>query len=434
MPPARFGPGSTWGKRIDARIPIFPAMSTSRDSALPGRPRRGALVTLTVAQALGLSAAPLVVMVGGVIGRELAPSPSLSTLPLATMVSGTALMSAPAALLMQRIGRRLGFAGGALFAGIGSLLAALAIETGDFKLFSMATLLIGAHLAFVMQYRFAAAEAAGPERAAQGIALVLAGGIVAGVLGPELGRRGRDLLETAWTGSFVALAVVSGLLLPVVLIGLRHDGHRSSAVRRRQDRHPRGSLLRHPAFLFAVAAGITAYAVMTLVMTATPLAMHGAGFDVDASARVIQAHVVAMYAPSLIAGILVARFGIGRLMAAGVIAMAGCTAIGFSGRGLSAWVTALALLGAGWNVLFLGGTVALARAFPGDDRYRAQAANDLLVFGTQAMASLSAGAVLSAGGWRAINGLALVPLVCMTAILAGRAIRAREPGRAGEAS
>lgn len=389
-----------------------------------GGARRRTLGTLAVAQALGLSGAPLVVMVAGVVGRELAPAPSLATLPLAAMVVGTALASGPAALLMQRVGRRRGFALGAAAALAAGIAGAAAVAAGSFAALCSATLLVGVGLAFVMQYRFAAAEAAGPEGAARAVGLVLTGGIVAGLIGPEVGRLGRDLLATPYAGSFLGLACVYAVLIVVLLLGLPRGAPPPVAVRPAAAGR-RTALLRRPAFLYAAAAATTAYAVMTLVMTATPLAMHGVGFDVDATAIVIQAHVVAMYAPSLVAGALVARLGLGRLMAAGIAAMAACLALGLGGHGLAAWVGALVLLGAGWNALFLGGTVALARAFPGEERFQAQAVNDVLVFGTQAAASLGAGLILAAGGWRGVTVAAFLPLVAMSLLLAARGLEAR---------
>lgn len=379
-----------------------------------------ALSTLTVAQALGLAAAPLVVMVAGVVGRELAPFASLATLPLTTMVVGTALTSAPAALLMQRVGRRLGFAIGATVSVLGGLAGAAAIGAASFAGLCFATLLIGAHLAFVMQYRFAAAEAAGPAGAARAVALVLAGGVVAGLLGPELGRYGQHLLPAPWAGSFLLVAVTGAVLTAALLLGLGRD--MGSPVRTVSRGTPAFGLLRQRTFRLAVAAGITAYAGMSLIMTATPLEMHLAGFGVDESAIVLQAHVVAMYAPALAAGPLASRFGIGKLMVAGLVAMAMCAGLGLAGGDLGSWIAALVLLGVGWNLLFLGGTVALARGYPGEERFRAQALNDALIFGTQAVASLGAGAILASGGWRAVNAVALVPVLLMSALLAGHAV------------
>lgn len=383
-----------------------------------------AVGTLTAAQALGLSGAPLVVMVGSVVGQRLAPHPGLATLPLATMVVGTALGSAPAALSMQRLGRRRGFATGALLGAVASCLGAAAILAGSFAGFAVATLLIGANLSFVQQYRFAAAELGGPQAAGRAVSWVLAGGIVAGLLGPEIGRRARDIAAAPDAGPFFVLAGVYVVLALTLLTGLERDEARPAAGRSNaRDGHMRTAvLLRRPSFLLAVGAGVTAFAVMTLVMTATPLAMHGTGHDIDATALVIQAHVVAMYAPSVVSGALIARVGIPRLMAGGVVALTGCLALSAAGDGLGVWVGALVLLGLGWNMLFVAATVALAEAYPGPDRFHAQALNDGLVFTAQAVASLSAGLLLETGGWRAVSLVALVPLAAMAAVLAGRTL------------
>jgi len=404
--------------------------------------RRSALGTLVVSQALGLSGAPLVVMVGSIVGQELAPRSGLATLPLAMLIVGTALASSPVALVMRRVGRRLGFAGAGCVAIVATLTAALAIEVGSFVLFSLATLLLGSTLAAVQQYRFAAAELAGPEQAGRSVALVLAGGIAAGVLGPEIGRRAQDLTSTPWVGAFLVMSIVYGVLVGVLLIGLPSDHPPRDPRQADSPRSPSrfgslGALLtRHsprkgdggaherslatPRFLVAVAAGVTAYSVMALAMTAAPLAMHRAGYDVDATALVIQAHMLGMYAPSLVSGLLVARLGLGRLMASGLVALGASLAYGTLGTGLGAWIASLVLLGLGWNLLFLGGTVALASAFPGADRFRAQALNDTLVFGARAMASLGAGVVLAAGGWHAVQIVGVAPVLLMGLLLALR--------------
>jgi len=417
------------------------------------RPRgRLTLGTLFTGQALGLSGAPLVVMVGSIVGQDLAPRSGLATLPLATMVVGTAAAAGPVALLMQRVGRRLGFSAGGGVAIMGAALAAWAVEAGSFTLFSLATLLLGASSAAVQQYRFAAAEVGGPDGSGRAVALVLTGGIVAGVLGPEIGRRARDLTATPWVGSFLTLSVVYLALVGILLLGLPDDrpasGERSSrgtdsgpsralrgpsvALRSTPEdgAAPRPRPLATPSFLVAVAAGVTAYSVMSLAMTAAPLAMHGVGHGVDATAIAIQAHVIAMSAPSLVSGALVSRLGLRRLMAAGVVLLLASVTCARVGDGVSLWVASLVLLGLGWNLLFLGGTVALALAYPGRERFRAQALNDLLVFGTQALASLGSGFLLAVGGWAAIQAVALAPLVGMGLLLGLRlpgTIEARRP-------
>lgn len=397
---------------------------------------RRSLATLTAAQALGLSGAPLVVMVGGIVGAELAPVAALASLPLAMMVVGTALGSAPAALAMRRFGRRLGFAAGAVVGMGGALLACVAVVRGSFAALTLATLVVGTNLAFVMQYRFAAAEAAGSGGRERAVAVVLSGGVVAGVLGPELGAAGRLLLSTPWAGSFLALAGVYAILALVLIAGIERERAPSGPERAVPSADPEravrpagvtepdpiadagGGTSARADFALAVSAGVTAYAVMTLLMTATPLAMRVAGFDASAIALVIQGHVVAMYAPSIVAGALISRFGSRRLMSAGLVAMGACVALGLSAGGLNAWIAQLALLGLGWNALFLGATVTLAEAVGGEARFRAQALNESFVFGAQAVASLAAGTFVSLGGWTTVNIVALGPLALMALVLA----------------
>ena len=382
-------------------------------------PRR-ALVTLTAAQALGLSGAPMVFMVAGIVSGDLAPTAELASLPLAALVAGTALASAPAALCMRRLGRRRGFALGAVAGLAGALLASTAMIRESFAALTLGTMAIGASLAFVMQYRFAAAESVGPGQRERAVGWVMSGGVAAGLLGPELGMMGRHLLATPWAGSFMVLAGVQLALAALLLVGL--DGSELPPERptSRVARPGRLPVRRARDIRVAMAGGVTAYAVMTLLMTSTPFAMRVAGFDPDRTALVIQAHVVAMYLPSVFAGRLVAPFGARRLMAAGVVSMGGCVLLALRTHGLGSWVAALMLLGLGWNALFLGATIALADSERDDARFGTQALNESLVFGAQALASLAAGPLVAFAGWHVVNTVALGPLALMTLFMAAR--------------
>ena len=367
-----------------------------------------------------MAAGPLVTLSGGIVGQLLAPSPLLATLPVTAMIVGVASCSVPAALVMGRTGRRAGFMIGGAIAMTGALCAALATNAASFAGFCAATFVMGAGASFVQQYRFAAAESVDTRYAGRAVSFVLVGGLVAGALGPEIGRRGRLWLDTEFSGAFLAIAIVQGLV--IVLLGLLYAPPPLAAVaadqRIRAHRHAL-ALLRRPAFGLALAAAATAYAVMSFIMTATPISMHVMdGHPIEDTAFVIQSHVMAMYAPSLVTGFLVDRLGVRRMMVAGTLALLGAVASTAFSHSFAAYWTGLVLLGIGWNLLFVGGTVLLTRSYEPAERFRAQATNDLAVFGSQASASLASGAVLHRFGWMTMN-LAAVPILGLMLAIIG---------------
>ena len=383
------------------------------------------LGVLGVAQALGLSAMSMMVFIGGIVGRELAPRPALATLPLALVIIGLAATTIPAALLARRLGRRRAFVIGALLATAAALVLALSVSRVSFALFCAAAVVLGMNGAFVQQYRFAAAESATPEYAGRAVAYVLVGGMVGGVLGPEVAKRSRHLLETEYAGGFLVLAALL-VLLALVVSRLRDNGarfatpppppHRTPVAGAPPEARPAAaSLLSAPGFGVAVLAAAVAYAVMSSVMTATPLHLSAAGVPLDRTAIIIQSHVIAMYLPSLASGYIMDRLGVARVLLVGVAGMTASIVVGVYAARPQAFWAALVLLGLGWNMLFLGGTVLLARRAAGAARFRLQAINDFGVFGAQALASLSAGTALVLVGWDALN-LAALPLLAWVAI------------------
>jgi MFS family permease len=371
---------------------------------------------LSLAQALGMAAPPMVVVLGGIIGAQLAPHPSWSTLPLAVMVIGAAVFSIPAALLMQKIGRRAGFILGSL-AGIAASLAAIsAIAARSFILFCLATAVIGANMAFVQQYRFAAAESVAQADIGKAISLVLVGGILAAFLGPELAKNYNNWLPYGlYTGSFGALAILYGLNI-AVLSFLRPPLNVSRETS--DENRPLPAIIRQPLFLVAVLAGTVSYGVMSFIMTATPVSMHVLDhFSLADTARVIQSHVMAMFIPSLFSGSLIDRFGLSRIMTAGILCMTLCVVIGLLNRHFIHYWSALVLLGIGWNFLFVGGTTLLTRTYRPGERFKTQAANDFVIYGFQAAASLSAGAIIFHAGWETVNLLTLPFLFVMLLVI-----------------
>jgi len=364
------------------------------------------VLLLTLSQALGSAGITLMVLLGGIIGSDIAPVPTLATLPISIQVLGVACSTVPAALLMRRFGRRPGFVGASLGAALAALLAAYAVANRHFPLFCCATFFTGMNGAFVQQYRFAASESVAPPYAGRAVSFVLVGGIFAGVLGPEIARRTRDLVAAApYAGSFISLALV--YLLAAILLALLQDV-RPQASTITGDERPLGRIMAQPVYLVALLAGVVGYGVMSFTMTATPIQLNKiSGFTLDETAWVIQSHVVAMFLPSLFTGYIIERLGVLRVMFTGVVLLAGCVGLSIISEHLVHYWWALVLLGVGWNFLYVGGTILLTRSYLPAERFKAQAANEFTIFGIQALASLSAGTVIFAAGWVILNLITL---------------------------
>ncbi len=370
----------------------------------------------------------VVVLLAGIVGADLAPVPELATLPVSLMVLGTALASIPAALIMQRIGRRNGFVGAALL-GVGAAgLGAYAVLAGNFLLLGVAALLIGANSAFAQQYRFAAAESVPEAQAGRAVSIVLFGSILAGYLGPEAATRGQRLLQVPYAGGFLALALL--FLASAVALAFLKDIRPTQASVGGSER-PLKMIVGQPMFLVAMIASAVSYGVMSLIMTATPVHLHRMqGASLDQTALIIQSHVVAMYLPLLFTGWLTERFGVRRLMLAGAVCLFLTVAAGVMSESLLHYWITLVLLGIGWNLLFVGGTVMLTLSYHPAERFKAQAVNDFVVFGVTALASLSAGAMIFRAGWEAMNLLPLPFLVLVVVslyLLSTRKLAAPEP-------
>jgi MFS family permease len=319
-------------------------------------------------------------------------------------------------MLMRAIGRRRSFMLASLSAVTAVLLATYALTTSSFAWFNVAAALFGINLAFTQQYRFAAAESVEPEYAPRAISLVLVGAIGGALAGPELIRLGEQLVEgVQFAGTLLVLAVLylcqSLLFLFMKPLRGEREGARAATGR------PLGDIVRQPVFIVAVLGGTTAYGVMTLIMTATPLSMHiNDGYSLEQTAHVIRSHVLGMYLPSLFTGFLIERLGIGRLMTSGAVALLIACVIGLQGQSFLHYTFSLVLLGVGWNFLYVGGTSMLTLTYSMSERFKAQAVNEFSVFGTSATASLLAGTVMHAYGWFT---LVIVPLPLLLLILAG---------------
>lgn len=374
------------------------------------------IVLLTLCQMISATGSIVLVTLGGIIGSRLTDQPALATLPISLMVVSVAATTVPATLLMRAIGRRAGFALASVSSVAALLLAFHALAAASFPLFCASAAVFGINLAFTQQYRFAAAESVEPEHAARAISMVLVGAIGGALVGPELVRLGQHAIEDvqyAGTLAFVALLYLVQALLFLFLGPLRQDSLEVHAAGSRA----LGTIVRQPLFIVAVLGGTAAYGTMTLIMTATPLSMHiNDGFTLAETAQIIRAHVLGMYVPSLFSGLLIERFGLRRMMAIGAAALLASCFVGLQGHSMMHYGVALVLLGLGWNFLYVGGTTMLTLSYSMAERFKAQAVNEFMVFGTSAAASLLAGTILHLYGW---TPLVLAPLPLLIAILAG---------------
>lgn len=374
------------------------------------------LIVLTMAQCLAQTGAPMVVLLGGIIGATLAPSTDLATLPLALMIVGTAATTIPASLLMRRVGRKPGFIFAAGYASLGGVLAAYAVTKEDFPLFCCATFLIGSHNAFIQQYRFALAEVIPAEKLGRYLSILMLAGVVAAYIGPELATRLKHVSGLAlYAGSFIGLSFF--MLAAMAVLCFYRPGKMSAAAKGNSGR----SLLEIAGqvnFKLALGAAVAAWSIMSLLMTATPLSMHNLDlFSLEDTAWVIQSHIMAMFLPSLFSGMLVDRFGALKIIAAGAVILLVCLLIAWADRLLMHYWWSMVLLGVGWNFMFLGGTTLLTSTYRQGEQFKVQACNDFVVFSLQGLAALSSGFLLLNWGWDFLVYLStpflLIPIIIM---------------------
>lgn len=366
---------------------------------------------LTFAGALGMCVAPMVVFIGGIVGVALAPKSTWSTLPVAAQVIGTAVAVLPVSRLMQAFGRKRVFIVNALFSAASAIGASLAITYHSFWGFTFCVALMGASLAVIQQYRFAAMESVVPEHVASAASFVLLGGLVAAFLGPELAHWGQGMLAVDFAGSFALLAIVS-LLSIAVLVFFKPAVSQTLAVSKSSGR-PLPQIMRQPVVWVAIMAAGVGYAVMSYIMTATPVSMHTMqGHSLLDTKWVIQSHICAMFLPSFFSGKLVDVFGAQKIMWAGLLIYAACMVVALAGQDLMHYWLGLVLLGLGWNFLFVAGTALLSQSYRHEERFKVQGLNDFVVFGSQAVAALSSGVVIYSFGWDMLILIAL-PLLAV---------------------
>jgi len=346
------------------------------------------------------------------VGMTLTSTGALATLPLALLFLAQMATTIPASLYMQRLGRRPGFMTSSVFGMAGAAAATAGVIRADFSIFCLGTLLIGVFNGFGQYYRFAAAETAPQEYRSRAISYVLAGGLIAAFAGPNLAKWSRQLLPAEFGGSY---AILTGIYLLAFGIAFCLRMPESGAVTQETGGRPLGQIACQPAYFVAVASAMVGYGVMNFIMIATPLAMHHHAHPFADTAFVIQWHVFGMFVPSFFTGQLIRKFGTANIMLTGVLLLGLCVGINFTGTTVVHFWSALIFLGLGWNFLFVGATTQLTETYRPNEKARAQALNDFIVFGTVAVTSLSSGAVQNILGWQTIN-LAVIPFLILTAI------------------
>ena len=387
-------------------------------------PTRRNVFLLALCQALFMTGTSMVITVTALAGSICAPIPSLATLPLSLQFVATMATTVPASYVMRHFGRRAGFMAGSLVGGIGGLINVGALMSGNFVLFCVGSSLIGVLAGFAIYYRFAAADCADEESRPRAISLVMAGGVVAAFTGPNLARFTADVIPAAsFAGSFAAIAMLQVLTIVVLLF---IDIPRLTAAERKDQGRPVGEVLRQPAAVVAILAAVAGYSAMTLVMTATPLAVVGHSLQFRDAAIIIQWHVLAMFAPSFFTGSIIKRVGVLPVIACGALFILACVVINFQGTGILHFTAALVALGLGWNFMFVGGTALLTSVITRPEQAKMQGLNDFLVFSFVALASLSSGAVYQSLGWQAVN-LGAVPAVTVALAAAIWLALARPP-------
>ncbi len=379
---------------------------------------------LAAAQGLFLTNNVVFIAINGLVGLSLAPLGWMATLPVMGYVVGGALSTPLVARTQSAFGRKVSFQIGLLVALGSALLCAWAVMDRNFWLLVAATVIAGYYSANGQLYRFAAAELSAPAFREKAISLVLAGGLVGAVLGPNLASRTRTLFDVPFVGAYVSLAAVA-LVSMAVMAFVRFPPVPPKAASADPGR-PLRVIMRQPVFIVATAGAALGYGVMNLLMAATPLAMQVCGFPFEDAAQVLEWHVIGMFAPGFFTGHLIKRFGVLTIMGTGVALNVACVAIALSGVALHQFLIALFLLGVGWNFLFTASTTLSLQSYRPEEKDRAQAAINFCVFATMAFTSFASGALVTTQGWPWLNVGSLLPLALTAAALIWLAWRGRQ--------
>lgn len=359
-----------------------------------------------ICQSLAFSSVTQLIFSATIVGRQIGPE-QWATLPVALLPIGTVLGVLPVTRLMAQLGRRLVFIISLLIMALANALCAYAINEESFLLLCVGSACIGAGLAALNQLRFAAMELVPLHLKASATSIVLFGGIIAALLGPEFGLQASEWFDIKFAGSYASMALVALLAIPFAW----KAQHQPVPPQEKDSQRPVTELLKSPKFVCAVSAAAVGYSVMSFIMTATPISMHEHfNHSLTDTKWVIQSHILSMFLPSLFSGWLIAKLGLRAMMTAGLLTYIICIAIAFMDQAFFGFLTALILLGIGWNFLFVSGTVLLPQTHTEAERFTAQGFNDSIVFGVQAMMSISAGLLLSLLGWKWML-LSTLPLI-----------------------
>lgn len=368
------------------------------------------VLLLSLSQGLLIIGASTLLASSALVGEALASVKFLATLPFALFFLAQMATTIPASLFMGRVGRRLGFMTGAMFGLAGAAISTGGVIKRNFSFFCFGTILIGIFNGFGQYYRFAAAEVASKEYRSRSISYVLAGGVIAAFAGPNLACWSRQLLSEEFAGSYASLILL--YLLSFVIAALLRIPCAP------EDSHDRGGrplsiIARQRTYLVAISSGMVGYSVMNFIMTATPLAMQAYAHPFSDTAFVIQWHLFGMFAPSFFTGHLIRRFGVANIMLAGVLLLALCVGVNVAGTTVKHFWSSLFSLGLGWNFVFVGATTLLTETYSFNEKAKAQALNDFLVFGTVTMTTFSSGAVQHSLGWKTVN-IVVIPFLVLT--------------------
>jgi MFS family permease len=386
-------------------------------TALPddSRARRNVWV-LVCAQALLGSQMPIIFVIGGLAGQSLASNVCFATLPISLIVLGSMISATPLSWAMQRFGRRTGFCIGAGAGALGAAISAYGLVQASFPIFLLGSFVTGTYMSAQGFYRFAAADTASDAYRPKAISYVMAGGLASAIIGPQLVKVTSDAMVIPFLGAYLAVIAIN--VVGASLFALL-DIPKPPAPRADDDRgRTRWQLITTPRVAVAVICATVSYALMNLVMTSTPLAVVGCGYTQNNAADIVSGHVIAMFAPSFFTGHLIARFGVERIVGAGLVILGASGAVALSGVELEQFFVALFLLGIGWNFGFIGATAMLAGAHEPSERGRMQGLNDLIVFGGVTMASLASGGLMNCtggdpgAGWASVN-IAMIPFLTL---------------------
>lgn len=369
---------------------------------------------LALCQALLASGNILLVSVTPLIGRSLAPSHQWITFPVAMQFVGLMAATIPASLIMRRFGRKRGFVMGNLTGIAGAACAIVALLEHHFALFCFATTLIGIGIGFSTLYRFAAIEVCKPEHKSQAISFIMAGGVLAAILGPNLSIYSQKLLpQLGFSAAFVGLLAL--YIIALCLLS-RVNIPPLSVSQRNEQQRPLLSIIRQPIFIVAALTGMVSYTVMNLLMTSTPLAMHRYGYSFSDSTLVIEWHVLGMFVPSFFTGYLIRRYGTTTMIVIGCVLMLVCVGINLHGISHIHFMTALILLGIGWNFMFITATRLVTETYSSSEKGKTQASNEFLIFSMVTLSALASGWVENSLGWQRLN-MMVVPLLVLTLLV-----------------